>query len=183
MYHIAVIDVKEAISCPPGGATAADIFPTPWGWVGVAWSRRGVRRLVLPQTDRAAVARALAEGEGACPGERLWEGFRRLVRDYLAGLPVAFDLPLDLPPAREFTRRVRAEAQRIPRGASVTYGELARRAGGPGAARAVGQVMARNPVPLIVPCHRVVGAGGGLGGFAGGLPLKRALLDLEGAPR
>lgn len=181
MYHIAVINVKEAISCPGGGAVAADVFPTPWGWVGVTWTGKGVRRVVLPQPDRAAVERSLGAGGGTRPEERPWEDFRGRVRDFLAGLPVALDLPLDLPPAGDFTRRVLEAARLIPRGTCVTYGELARRAGRPGAARAVGQAMARNPVPLIVPCHRVVGAGSRLGGFAGGTSLKRALLELEGA--
>jgi methylated-DNA-[protein]-cysteine S-methyltransferase len=70
---------------------------------------------------------------------------------------------------------------RVSYGRTVTYGELAARVGQPRGARAVGQAMARNPVPLVIPCHRVVASGGGLGGYGGGLALKRRLLDLEGA--
>lgn len=81
-----------------------------------------------------------------------------------------------------FQRRVWEELRRIPRGRTVTYGELAARIGMPGAARAVGSAVARNPVSIVVPCHRVVGADGSLIGYAGGVERKRALLAMEGAP-
>jgi O-6-methylguanine DNA methyltransferase len=93
----------------------------------------------------------------------------------------ATDLPMDLPDARTFTGRVYRELMRIPPGETTTYLELARRAGSPRGARAVGQAMARNRLPVLVPCHRAVASGGGLGGFSGGLERKRALLLWEGA--
>jgi methylated-DNA-[protein]-cysteine S-methyltransferase len=109
------------------------------------------------------------------------ETLDRLVR-YSDGEPVSFDdLPVALDHLSPFQRRVAAACRAIPRGRTRTYGELAAKAGAPGAARAVGQVMAGNRTPLVVPCHRVVAAGGGLGGFSApqGLALKRQLLAME----
>lgn len=103
----------------------------------------------------------------------------REIREYLAGRRRRFTVPADLSAATPFHRKVLAALARVPYGRTVTYGQLAARAGRPRAARAVGQAMANNPVPLIFPCHRVVAAGGGLGGFGGGLDLKRRLLALE----
>lgn len=125
--------------------------------------------------------------------ERLHDGrllerlARRLVRAVKPGAAPDDFSDLDLPPGPSFFRRCWSAAQRIPRGTTVSYGELARAAGGtPAAARAAGQAMRHNPVPIIVPCHRVLGAGGALGGFAGttdgdspALRLKRALLEIE----
>lgn len=94
---------------------------------------------------------------------------------------MAFDVPLDLEGTTEFRRRVWQRLREIPRGRVVSYGELARElGGGSGAARAVGGAVGSNPLPIVIPCHRVVRADGGLGGFGGGLPRKAALLRLEG---
>lgn len=104
-----------------------------------------------------------------------------LLERYLAGDPVTFDVPLDLEGTTEFQRRVWQRLRKIPRGRVVSYGDLARElGGGPGAARAVGGAVGSNPLPIVIPCHRVVRADGGLGGFGGGLPRKAALLRLEG---
>jgi methylated-DNA-[protein]-cysteine S-methyltransferase len=100
------------------------------------------------------------------------------LRAYFAGERTSFDLPLDMH-GHEFERRVWAALREIPYGETVSYGEIAERIGAPGAARAVGLANGRNPVAIIVPCHRVIGANGKLTGFGGGLPMKRALLDLE----
>ncbi len=98
---------------------------------------------------------------------------------YLSGEPVDFStIPLDLSMATLFQRRVWNAVSRIPFGSTVTYGELALRMGIPGGARAVGQALRRNPLPIIIPCHRVVGKGG-LTGFSGGLDWKRRLIKLE----
>jgi methylated-DNA-[protein]-cysteine S-methyltransferase len=102
----------------------------------------------------------------------------RQLEEYFAGERTQFDVPLELD-GTAFQHQVWAELLLIPYGRSISYGELARRVGRPRASRAVGQANGRNPVPIIVPCHRVV-AGDGLGGYGGGLPLKRALLALEG---
>jgi methylated-DNA-[protein]-cysteine S-methyltransferase len=100
------------------------------------------------------------------------------LEEYFAGERTGFDLPMELD-GTEFQREVWAELSRIPYGETISYGELARRVGRPRGPRAVGQANGKNPIAIIVPCHRVV-AGNGIGGYGGGLPMKRALLTLEG---
>jgi methylated-DNA-[protein]-cysteine S-methyltransferase len=92
----------------------------------------------------------------------------RQLDEYFAGCRREFDLPVALPTGPSFTRRVYDLLRRVPFAATLTYGALAVQAGSPGAARAVGQVMAANPLPIVVPCHRVIAASGGLGGYSGG---------------
>ncbi|WP_433653370.1 methylated-DNA--[protein]-cysteine S-methyltransferase [Micromonospora zamorensis] len=101
------------------------------------------------------------------------------LRAYFAGELSAFTVPVSMPRGSDFERAVWQEMTRIPYGETLTYGEVARLVGEPGAARAVGVACNRNPVPVIVPCHRIVGAGGKLVGFGGGLPRKVKLLELE----
>ena len=110
----------------------------------------------------------------------------RAVRDqleaYLEGESVAFELPVDLRLVRSpFQRDVLTELQRVPRGEVTTYGALSARIGRPRAVRATGTALGRNPIPIIVPCHRVLPSGGGVGGYGGGSERKRTLLELEGA--
>ena len=160
-------------------------FFTPWGSVTVVASAEGLVRVILPGVASAKPGgkSPKEKGQGGSPSRRAEAHARRARREileYLRGRRRAFTVPLDLATVPPFSRRILLAASRIPYGATVTYGGLARRADSPRAARAVGQVMARNPVPLLVPCHRVV-ASGGLGGFTGGLVLKRRLLALEGA--
>lgn len=100
------------------------------------------------------------------------------LREYFAGARTTFDVPLR-PAGTPFERRVWDALREIPYGETTSYGALAARIGEPGAARAVGRANGRNPLPVIVPCHRVIGADGSLTGFGGGLACKRALLDLE----
>lgn len=100
------------------------------------------------------------------------------IAEYLAGERKGFDLPIDLS-GNEFSMKVWREMVAIPYGEVRTYGELAKAIGRPGAARAVGQACHRNPLPILIPCHRVVGAGGKLTGYAGGLDLKMRLLEME----
>ena len=136
---------------------------------------------------------AAAEGEnlvelrfpGPPPGELrppppVVETLTRQLGEYFRGTRTAFDLPLALH-GTEFQRVVWRELARIPYGAAVAYGELAARVGRPRAARAVGQAVGANPVPILIPCHRVLPASGGLGGFGPGLTWKQRLLALEGA--
>ncbi|MEU6861912.1 methylated-DNA--[protein]-cysteine S-methyltransferase [Streptomyces sp. NPDC046876] len=138
--------------------------------------------------DRAEeMARRLVERLGADawrppPGEEvlLAEPVRQLGA-YFAGTLRRFELPLDWRFSSGFNRRVLQELERsVPYGAVVGYGELAARVGQPGAAQAVGHAMGSNPLPLVVPCHRVVENDGGIGGFGGGVETKRTLLALEG---
>jgi methylated-DNA-[protein]-cysteine S-methyltransferase len=104
---------------------------------------------------------------------------RTQLAEYLAGQRRDFDLPLDLA-GTEFQRLCWQELLRIPFGETRSYGELAQRIGRPAAVRAVGQANHNNPIGVIVPCHRVIGANGSLTGYGGGLPMKRVLLELEG---
>lgn len=102
----------------------------------------------------------------------------RQLREYFAGARTEFDLPL-APEGTEFQRSVWRRLQEIPYGETISYGELARRVGNPKASRAVGAANGQNPIPIVIPCHRVIGANGKLTGFGGGLPTKEALLTLE----
>jgi methylated-DNA-[protein]-cysteine S-methyltransferase len=108
------------------------------------------------------------------------DAVRRELDEYFEGERREFDLPLDLRVA-PFHEAVLHELARVPYGRTETYGALAAKVGRPRAARAVGTVMNRNPIPIVLPCHRIVGANGSLTGYAGGLDVKRALLELEGA--
>jgi methylated-DNA-[protein]-cysteine S-methyltransferase len=138
-----------------------------------------VGRLRLECRDGALVALHLNAGPGP---ERLDDpvlaAATSQLQEYFAGTRTVFDLPLALH-GNAFEQRVWAALQRIPYGETASYGEIALQIGAPGAARAVGVANARNPVAIVVPCHRVIGANGKLVGFGGGLPMKRALLDLE----
>ena len=102
------------------------------------------------------------------------------LRAYFAGELTRFSLAVDLRQVTSFTARVLRETREIRFGQVMSYGEIAARIGSPGASRAVGGALGRNPVPIIIPCHRVIAQGGRLGGFTGGLPTKRVLLGLEG---
>jgi len=156
---------------------------TAFGWIGIARSPRGLLALTLPQPDQEAALRPLLErwgGDAQRDDVALGDLRDKLCR-YFDGQSVSFDEPLDMSGATDFQRRVWEATRRIPRGQTATYGEIARQVGSPGAARAVGQVMARNPWPVIVPCHRVVGHDGRLTGFGGGLTMKQRMLEMEGA--
>jgi methylated-DNA-[protein]-cysteine S-methyltransferase len=162
------------------------LFDTGLGTLGVAWSARGLTRLQLPESSRAATERRLrglspdsAPGE---PSSSVGQAIAAIER-YLAGASVDFaQVPLDLAGVGDFHRRIYDAARRIGWGETATYGELARRVGSPGAARAVGQAMGRNPIPIIIPCHRVLASGRKIGGFSafGGAATKERLLALEG---
>jgi methylated-DNA-[protein]-cysteine S-methyltransferase len=105
------------------------------------------------------------------------------LRAYLNGQQTGFDLPVDLSPLTDFQRLVLHITQQIPRGQVVTYGEIARRIGNPKSVRAVGQALGRNPIPIVIPCHRVIASDGSMGGYSGGggIGTKIKLLQLEGA--
>jgi len=155
---------------------------TALGWLGLGLSPAGLRAVTLPRRDRdAALAEVLALGarEEARPDE-LGDLPERLSR-YARGEPVAFPDALDFSAATPFQRAVWLATREIPYGQTRSYGWLAARAGRPRAARAVGQAMAANPWPIIVPCHRVVSSNGRLAGYGGGLAMKEQLLRLEGA--
>lgn len=155
-------------------------FPGPFGEVFVAVSERGVCR-VSWRTDEARFRDEVeALGLRAVRRRQVAATALRQVREYLAGRRERFDLPIDLVALTPFQRAVLEETATVPRGAFSTYGDIARRVGRPRAYRAVGNALNINPVPLLVPCHRVLAAGGALGGYGGGLDIKRFLLELEG---
>lgn len=135
------------------------------------------RRAMMP-AQLAAVRRRI--GPTAPGSSSLLDRAEEQLRDYFAGNRHDFDLPVELP-GSPFQERVWAELRRIPYGATISYRELARRVGAPGAPRAVGRANGANRLAIIVPCHRVVAANGGLGGYGGGLSAKRHLLELEAA--
>jgi methylated-DNA-[protein]-cysteine S-methyltransferase len=142
-----------------------------------------VGRLVLESDDDVLIGVWLPSSGavGASTGDDVPPVLKETVtqfEEYFAGERTAFDLPMELD-GTPFQRDVWAELSRIPYGTTISYGELARRVGRPKGPRAVGQANGKNPIPIIVPCHRVL-AGNGIGGYGGGLPLKRALLALEG---
>jgi methylated-DNA-[protein]-cysteine S-methyltransferase len=161
---------------------SALVFETDWGYAVAAARERGLVRLTFGHATRShALATA---GVGGADGETaLLAAVRAEVERYFRGERVALDFPVDLAGMAPFHRRALLAARAIPYGETGSYGWLAGRAGRPGAARAVGQAMARNPVSLVIPCHRVVGADGRLVGFGGGVDLKRRLLELESEPR
>ena len=165
-------------------ATGCAAFETSQGWCGIAWSQEAITRFHLPEGSQRAILKRLArEGAPAAPPAFAAEAIAR-ARRYFCGEAVEFDdLPVALDGLPDFSRRLYAEIRTLKRGETITYGALAQRLGLPKeAARAVGQAMGANPVPLIVPCHRVLAAGGGLGGFSGpgGARQKAGMLALEG---
>jgi methylated-DNA-[protein]-cysteine S-methyltransferase len=162
------------------------LFETAAGRVGLAWSERGLTRLQLPESSRAATEKRLrgrsSETHAAEPPPKVKKAIEALER-YFGGKSVDLSpLALDLTGVGEFHRRIYEATRRIGWGETTTYGELARQVGTPGAARAVGQAMGRNPIPIIVPCHRVLASGRKIGGFSafGGAVTKTRLLALEG---
>jgi methylated-DNA-[protein]-cysteine S-methyltransferase len=107
------------------------------------------------------------------------DGARRQLDDYFAGRLRDFELPIDWSLVGDFGRRVLGQTARIPYGAVATYGDIAREIGSPRAARATGNALGSNPMPIVVPCHRVVASGGKMGGYTGGIERKQLLLTLE----
>jgi len=169
-------------------ATAFALFDTPIGTCGLVWGTAGIACLQLPEkTAEATRARVLRRWAGVVettPPAGV-QGALDRVQALLAGELVSLeDIPLDLDAAPEFHRKVYEVARTIPPGQTMTYGEIARRIGAPHESREVGQALSKNPIAIIVPCHRVLGADGKMGGFSagGGVATKRRILEIEGAP-
>jgi methylated-DNA-[protein]-cysteine S-methyltransferase len=160
---------------------AYDLVDSPLGTLFVSASPQGLCRISYDaDPEREAEVLGRSYGLRVLRSPRPIDAAKRELAEYFDGTRRAFDLPIDLRVA-EFHRRVLAELARVPYGETTTYGTLAARADAPHAARAVGTVMNRNPLPIVLPCHRVVGANGKLVGYAGGIERKEALLALEGA--
>ena len=153
---------------------------TPIGRLLVAATDAGLVRVVFRQSD-AAFTRALRDlGFTVTRSTARTHDVVRQLRAYFAGRRRGFDVRIDLRGVTPFQRRVLEATSEVPPGQVVSYGEIARRIGRPHGSRAVGQALGRNPIPIVIPCHRVVASGGGLGGYTGGLAIKRKLLRLEG---
>ena len=157
------------------------VFRTSLGWVGVAATEQGISRIVLPKKDKAAVLRELGyeavEVESG-PAAPLLAKAVKLLKRYFSGESVSFDVPLDLRYYTPFQQAVWRAAAAISSGETRSYAWIAKRIRNPKAARAVGQALGANPVPIIIPCHRVISSVG-MGGFSGGIGMKKKLLELE----
>lgn len=163
------------------------LFDTTLGRCAIAWSEHGIAATELPGADDAAtrrrIARALPDAVEAPPPPAVAAAIDAITR-LLAGEPDDLSsVVLDLDGLPEFHRRVYDVARAIPPGETRSYGDVAKALGEPGAAQAVGRALGRNPVPIVVPCHRVLAANGALHGFSapGGIETKRRMLALEGA--
>jgi methylated-DNA-[protein]-cysteine S-methyltransferase len=155
---------------------------SPFGPLLLAQTRRGLVRVGLPNQDSdellVDLAARISPRVLEAPGEL--DEARRELDLYFEGRLDRFDLPLDWRLSNGFRQRVLRAINRIPYGQTRSYTEMARRAGNERAVRAAGSACGSNPIPLVVPCHRVLRTGGALGGYGGGLPMKQALLELEG---
>jgi len=165
---------KTLRSMPPNASTLSpsllyDSLETPAGPVSFATDGELVHAIRLGAARRDPGRKPALSRETA-----------RQLREYFGGRRTAFDLPFDLDAPR-FTRAVLEAVAEIPFGETLSYAEIAGAVGNPRAARAVGQAVGSNRLPLVIPCHRVLATGGGLGGFGGGLRWKRYLLELEGS--
>jgi len=161
-----------------------DVIQSPIGALLVAATDRGLLRISFnrgydPEATLEEIARVA--GPRVLRAPSVVEAAHRELDEYFAGRRHRFDLAVDLRGFAPFSVLVLGELAKVPYGHTATYGELATRAGNPKAARAVGMVMNRNPMPVVLPCHRIVGASGNLVGYAGGLEIKEQLLRLEGA--
>ena len=160
---------------------AYDVVQTPIGELFVATTERGLCRISYdPDYDRVVDGLARDFGGRVLRAGRPVDPVRRELDEYFDGRRQVFELPIDLRVA-PFHEQVLTELARIPYGHTDTYGALAKKVGRPHAARAVGTVMHRNPIPIVLPCHRIIGANGSLTGYGGGLEAKRLLLELEGS--
>jgi methylated-DNA-[protein]-cysteine S-methyltransferase len=184
-YPVGIRDVRRASS----KGQSYRLFSTALGVAGVAWSHRGLIGVELPNasvgkpSERLRAAAGCDTPSAEPPPPWVEDAIARLTR-YFDGEPEDLSgIPLDMESAPPFHRKVYEVTRRIGRGEVLTYGEIAALSGSPGASRAVGQAMSKNPMPILIPCHRVVGSGGKPGGFSapGGLVTKARLLALEGA--
>lgn len=162
----------------------ACVFSTSLGWLGLAGQGRCVWRLVIGhrRADDAWASLRGHFGDGPLVESNWHPALQKMLIDFSEGKPVSFDkISVQIEPRTEFQKKVLLATRAIGFGETISYGELAARVGSPRAARAVGSVMASNSVPIIIPCHRVVGSGGALGGFSApqGVGLKQRLLEME----
>jgi len=161
------------------------IFLTNWGWAGFAFDRKGLRIFVLPEEKKEDVL-FIIKKELKCnhlfEDNRGWENLIQKVKEYYAGKKVGFtDYQLNLDSYTDFQKKIAQRVKKIPYGETRSYKEVAETTGYSRAYRAVGNTMRNNPLPLVVPCHRVIKSDGSIGGFSGQKdnPLKKKMIDLE----
>ena len=152
--------------------------------MGILASENGLLATTLPQPTEAAASRELGSGaeEAQCAAAGALADLAERIKTYFSGKKADFPDKLDLSGATPFQKRVWQAARLIPFGETRSYLWVAEKIGKPGAARAVGQALGSNPLLIVVPCHRVIASDGGLGGFGGGLQMKRRLLRMEAHP-
>jgi len=164
----------------------AVIFKSPWGWMGISETSKGIDAIALPKGSKRTIEtglRTMVDGPFEPGGSARLEAARRQLIEYLDGKRDTFDVSLDLSRASPFRRRVWRVLQRVPYGKLRSYQWIAARVGGRRYARTVGNAVGANPLPIVIPCHRIVAQDASLGGFSCGLPMKRKLLTLEGTLR
>jgi methylated-DNA-[protein]-cysteine S-methyltransferase len=156
---------------------------SPFGTLLLAATRRGLVRLAFPEESLDSMLEALARriSPRILEAPQALDDARRELDEYFSGSRRRFELPVDRQLMSPFGRRVLRVTSEIPYGAHLSYSEVAADAGCPRGARAAGNALGANPIPIVIPCHRVWRSGGALGGYGGGLPRKRWLLELEGA--
>ncbi len=158
------------------------IFNTDLGWVGILGSAKGLLRTTLPHPSTQEIRQLLGDSiNQASWSPRLFADLIQRLKLYFSAHRVNFPDKLDLSGATAFQRKVWETTRLIPYGETKSYAWVAEQIKHPKALRAVGQALGRNPLPIIVPCHRVVASSGGLGGFTGGIEVKKRLLHLEGS--
>lgn len=157
------------------------VFETCLGWMAAIGSVFGLQRIILPRHSKSAILEQISQNNWLLVDNRYSElsGLAEDIRHYLEGKDIVFHYRLDLIAATEFQKQVWHVVKNIPYGQTRSYSWVTKVLGLPGGARAVGQALARNPLPIIVPCHRVINSDGSLGGFSGGMELKRRLLQIE----
>jgi methylated-DNA-[protein]-cysteine S-methyltransferase len=174
--------MAQAMTGPRLPAGRFYLVETKLGWIGLVLLANGLRATTLPRASRDDAFREVVEMGAVEPVSEVEAvAAARLVRDLAEGRPADIAGLIDWNGVTGFRRAVLEEALRIPPGETRSYGWLAERVGRPRAARAVGRVMATNPLPIVVPCHRVIGSDGSLRGYGAGLHVKEALLRAEGA--
>ena len=175
-------DLTEAAAAAGLLDVAYATFDSPLGTLLLASTPRGLVRLAYLNGDEAEVLEHLADrlSPRILAAPRRLDEPRRELDEYFEGNRRRFEVPLDWRLTRGFTRRVLEATARIPYGATATYKQVATEAGNALAFRAAGNALGSNPIPIIVPCHRILHSGGGLGGYTGGLERKRVLLGAEG---
>jgi len=186
----APFDARAATTVLAQRATEAGLADVAYGWLDsplgkliVAVTPRGLVRIAYEREAEEDVLQELAEGVSprVLRAPERTDSARRELEGYFAGTLRRFDLPIDWSLVHGFAVGVLKATARVPFGRVATYGEMAASAGSPRAARAAGNALHINPIPIVVPCHRIVPASGGIGGYGGGEDRKRFLLDLEGA--